>query len=549
MFLQLSSTPKLTIPKAVSDGTNLNSSFELPDQGDKLRKVFEDYTESEKSINVFNAHLGDPAASRGKFYFLKHSTSSLSEALAELKVESWIKAFDLTGVKEIMSQEDRGKWNDAIENKEVPDFTPVIVQETLNALLHSRGEIFARRVESVFKSLSRKHVTNPAHCFGSKMIIRYADIYSGGYISTNHSQIGYIHDLRYLVSVFMGQPQPSFSTTYSFFNHLLNTEAFGEFYDFDLGAFSVKIHKNGSCHIKIDPDLAWRLNATLASLYGAALPEKLKNTRSSERCAPYIALSETAISADCLSVLADMEYDFILNNDHYPSTRKKIENTAVISIRDSQTLMKETRKELHEILTTCGGVLNLESKREISFKFDYDFLTNVRFQLLSNRSIPDSVSHQFYPTPKFVGQEAIDRAQIEAHHEVLEPEAGNGDIADLIPSDNLTCVEITELRCNILQSKGHKTHQADFLEWSKDHEGEFDRIVTNPPYSKNQALRHVHASFHCLKPGGIMTAILSPTLKEKIKLEGASVIWSDSIPKAFRNTGITVKIVTIIKST
>ena len=539
------SSGNVVIPQSVLEGTYLEQYFQLPDQGEKLREIFEQFTRTQKAIRLFSEHLFDPDAIPAKHYMLVGPVATATEALSSLKVDSWSEAFRLTGVQDVMCQEDRQKWNDALKSEDVPDFTPSIVMETLNGMLQSRGEIFARRVESVFKSLSRKHVTNPAHAFGSKLIIRYANIYSGGYISTDHSQIGYIHDLRYLVATFMGTEVPRFSSTYSFFNHLLDTKKFGEFYDFDLGAFSVKIHKNGSCHIKIHPDLAWRLNAILASLYGAALPEKFKNTASSYSSAAYIAFADSAISSECIIALEEMEYDRIYDKDSFDHSYKRVPNSCVIGYRGE--LPKATQKEIDHILTTCGGVVNIESKAFKAYKFDYDFLATVRYDLISSRTIPESVSYQFYPTPQVLGQEVVDRAQIESHHSVLEPEAGNGDMADLIPSKNLTCVELCELRVNILKAKGHITHKADFLEWSKDHHGEFDRILSNPPYRKNQALRHVQASFDCLKPGGIMTAILPPTLKDKIKLDNSIVIWSDSIPKAFKNTGITVRIVTIIK--
>lgn len=538
------SNEKINIPYAVLEGTKLKQYFELPDQGKNLLEIFQNYSSTEKAIRLFDSHLSDPDSHVGKYYFLKTTTPSLSEAIAELKVESWSKAFHLTGVEEVMCQDDRTKWNEALKSRDVPDFTPAIVTETLKNLLQSRGEIFARRVESVFKSLSRKHVTNPSHSFGPKMILRYATIYTGGYISVDHQQVGYIHDLRYLVATFMGTKQPIHSSTYSFIDHLLNTKQFGTFHDFDLGAFSLKIHKNGSCHIKIHPDLAWRLNAILASLYGAALPEKFKNTYSSDKVAPYIALADTAISAECIAALQSLKYDRIYEKNSFNHTYKEIPNSCYFISSD---ISKSTLKEIQEILTTCGGVQNPNSRTAIAYSFDYDFLATVRYDLISSRTIPERVSYQFYPTPQSIAQEAVDRAQIEPHHSALEPEAGNGDIADLIPSKNLTCVELCELRANILKAKGYNTHNADFLEWSKDHHGEFDRIVSNPPYFKNLALRHVQASFECLKPEGIMTAILPPTLKDKLKFDNATVIWSDSIPKAFQNTGVTVRIVTIIK--
>ena len=42
-----------------------------------------------------------------------------------------------------------------------------------------------------------------------------------------------------------------------------------------------------------------------------------------------------------------------------------------------------------------------------------------------------------------------------------------------------------------------------------EHPSEYDLIVANPPFSKNQDIRHVMQMYHDLKPGGTVAAITS----------------------------------------
>jgi len=115
----------------------------------------------------------------------------------------------------------------------------------------------------------------------------------------------------------------------------------------------------------------------------------------------------------------------------------------------------------------------------------------------------------FFPTPKPVITEMLDRADIKPGMKVLEPSAGKGDIADSIkethPEAELTTIERMVSLSNILKAKGYEVVGDDFLE----HTGEYDRIIQNPPFEKGQDIDHVKHAYEQLKEGGRLISIMS----------------------------------------
>src|SRR5690606_19604922 len=109
-------------------------------------------------------------------------------------------------------------------------------------------------------------------------------------------------------------------------------------------------------------------------------------------------------------------------------------------------------------------------------------------------TIPHKKSHQFYPTPPALAQRVVEAAGIGAEHRCLEPNAGTGSLARLMPKDRTCCIEINRVFCSILEAMGHDTIQSDFLVWSRTTNNRFDRIVMNPPYTEGQWLQHVNAA-------------------------------------------------------
>lgn len=118
----------------------------------------------------------------------------------------------------------------------------------------------------------------------------------------------------------------------------------------------------------------------------------------------------------------------------------------------------------------------------------------------------------FFPTPVDVGNLVINAADIEPGHDVLEPEAGKGNLADLVvdrfgDTVELDCVEVNPTLKDILWMKGHKVVASDFLAYNTDKR--YDRIVMNPPFENGQDIEHVKKAWGMLKQNGRLVTVMS----------------------------------------
>jgi predicted RNA methylase len=92
---------------------------------------------------------------------------------------------------------------------------------------------------------------------------------------------------------------------------------------------------------------------------------------------------------------------------------------------------------------------------------------------------------------------------------VLEPSAGIGRIATAARQTGafVTCWEIDQKRAEKLGDIAHSLNVADFL--ISHPIRHFDRVVMNPPFAKQDDIRHVLHAFKFLKAGGKLVAIMS----------------------------------------
>lgn len=133
---------------------------------------------------------------------------------------------------------------------------------------------------------------------------------------------------------------------------------------------------------------------------------------------------------------------------------------------------------------------------------------------------------QFFETPSDLADELVRLAEIRNTDTVLEPSAGRGAIIEAIRRSNEHCyidafelmpenVSILKSKCsNLTANPSHlwfSVWQADFLEQVdfERNQNHYDRIIANPPFTKNQDIDHVMAMWKCLKPGGRIVSIMS----------------------------------------
>ncbi|WP_244243470.1 class I SAM-dependent methyltransferase [Leptospira andrefontaineae] len=123
---------------------------------------------------------------------------------------------------------------------------------------------------------------------------------------------------------------------------------------------------------------------------------------------------------------------------------------------------------------------------------------------LIGRKIPG-----FFPTPRSLGEQVIEEANIEPGMSVLEPSAGKGDLADQIKESkgiDPDTIEMNSSLRDILREKNHNLVGSNFLEFK---DKMYDRIVMNPPFENGQDIEHIRHAYDLLNPGGRLVAIVS----------------------------------------
>ena len=146
------------------------------------------------------------------------------------------------------------------------------------------------------------------------------------------------------------------------------------------------------------------------------------------------------------------------------------------------------------------------------FSFDFD-ATRVASVLMQGKRCNLQQDFQFFATPPEVADWLVSLAgDFSPDCKVLEPSAGTGAIIDAIhrvqPDVVVDCYELMPENKEKLSKLDHiRLLGDDFTQ--AEHSSEYDLIVANPPFSKNQDIRHVMQMYHDLKPGGTVAAITS----------------------------------------
>ncbi|NCB40223.1 MAG: DUF3560 domain-containing protein, partial [Erysipelotrichia bacterium] len=169
----------------------------------------------------------------------------------------------------------------------------------------------------------------------------------------------------------------------------------------------------------------------------------------------------------------------------------------------------------------------------------------------------------FFPTPPALAERMAQELDIKPGMKVLEPSAGKGDLADAVkatqPEADVKVIEpLSDLR-EILTMKNHEVIDTNFENFETDQK--FDRVIMNPPFSKNRDIRHVRKAYELLAPGGKMIAIMgnhSTFANDKESVEFRD--WLDAVggtseslgqvfagKDAFRQTGVNSQLVIIEK--
>lgn len=490
----------------------------------------------------------------------------LDGAIGALNSAFWSKALALTDVYECMPQERKNAWNAQLRNpagvkaqhrdyqreraaaegrtlsewesEPLPDFEEETARSTIASLLHARTQFLAERVDGIFRALSGEHVTNAPEAFGKRMIVAHI---LNAYDTTDHERIGYLHDLRKVIARFMGREEPKHQgTTDALVTHARHHR--GQWIECDGGALRLRVYKVGTAHLEVHPDMAWRLNQILAFLHPLAIPAQFRQRP--KRKAKDVALLRKPLPFPVLDLISGMQEAL------EPSTNPRHEyQRAKLTRRfDRGDHDKHVLAEARAVIESIGGVPERKEHYEF-FRFDYEPADVLR-EIVTSGCVPDTASHQFYPTPEIVAQAAADAAEIGDTHTVLEPSAGHGDLAAFLPKDRTHCVEISQLRCSVLRARGFATECADFLAWAPARPERYERIVMNPPFSEGRWRAHLEAAMGLVAHRGRLVAILPASARQSLMVSGQewSLSWSEVFSNEFAGTSVSVVILTADRS-
>lgn len=502
--------------------------FFAPTSATALDHLLGQHARARRNIEVVRDFMGSDEMQSAAGYFLAANKNThsryapepaklfqMESALKALDAHYWDRALQLTDVLDYMPAARREEWFKHIRDMECPDFEEASVRATLQSLMAQRMDFLSEMVDGIFRGLSGEHVTNRPEGFSKRMIIQgVVSMFGAG------RKEGLIHDMRAVVAKFMGRDQPHYGSTHRMLAKVQQRR--GEWHSVDGGAFRIRVYKNSNAHLEVHPDISWRLNQVLAHLHPAAIPSQLRRPPAKKKLREF-TLMQRPLPFAVIALLESADY-------------KAVERVLHTGYRwmDAD---KHLKAEAVRVIEAIGGADNGKGV----FAFDYD-AGDVLTEVIISGAIPDHVSHQYYPTPQRLAEEAVRLAEIGPDHFCLEPSAGQGAIADLLPKKRTYCVEASRLHCKVLEAKGYVVHEGDFLTLRNGMR--FDRVVMNPPFSQGRAAAHVQHAAELLRDGGRLVAILPSSHAGKDILPGYRVTWSPVYPNEFAGASVDVVIMT-----
>lgn len=179
-------------------------------------------------------------------------------------------------------------------------------------------------------------------------------------------------------------------------------------------------------------------------------------------------------------------------------------------------------------------------------------------RLIGGESVNIKKEFQFFATPDALADRLVELAEMHETDSVLEPSAGMGSIVKAIqrefPGKEVDCCELMPINQNVLlEMNGANLVGEDFLQYTPM--STYDRIIANPPFSKNQDIDHIMRMFSMLRTGGRLVTIASKhwqnssNKKEKAFrtfLEAANAEIYELESGAFKESGTSIAAVIIV---
>jgi len=238
---------------------------------------------------------------------------------------------------------------------------------------------------------------------------------------------------------------------------------------------------------------------------------------------------EICIGKSLLELIAEREYQIKVlgynKGDSFPSyltflINKKMQTTQEVfdacriegnNVYLPQQLDRALYQQVNKALVGIGGKWNRSAKAHVFPTDPSELLGRVQ----NGEKINLKKEFQFFETPDEIADWLVELADILPWSTVLEPSAGQGAIIDAIHrrhgNREIFAIELMGTNTEILKEKyQHKDvvikREFDFLEWSGS---KFDRIIANPPFTKNQDIDHIQHMYDRLENNGRLVSVAS----------------------------------------
>lgn len=193
---------------------------------------------------------------------------------------------------------------------------------------------------------------------------------------------------------------------------------------------------------------------------------------------------DAAITRKAYDVLKGLKEGYTLQDPMESLARQ--ERLARMGITDASTLREAARELLPMMVAKTEESAVKKAERAI---------------------IGQKVGIDFFPTPASVAQRMARLAGITQGMRVLEPSAGNGNLADAAKAagGEVDVIEISSQLRDILTAKGYTVVDHDFDGFTP--EQPYQAILMNPPFSQRRDAAHIMRAYGMLASGGRLVAI------------------------------------------
>lgn len=170
---------------------------------------------------------------------------------------------------------------------------------------------------------------------------------------------------------------------------------------------------------------------------------------------------------------------------------------------------KKSYAEAKKWIEEAGGSWQGGKVQGFTFPFNADRVFSI---LHEGKRCNLQQDFQFFATPPEVADWLVMLAGgVHEDEKVLEPSAGTGAIIDAIHRSCkdlvVDCFELMPENKELLSKKSNINILGD--DFTTYDLGLYDKIIANPPFSKNQDIRHVKRMYEHLNNGGTVAAIMS----------------------------------------